>query len=129
MLESVFLKSNRVETSREAWSTALRTSCMSTWETTSKVGTRTRYRRKTWVGARVAKGADCKSAGAAYGGSNPPRPTKARGSPGSVGAEAVGEPFGRDRALRIAGAHAARRTYHLLDAGRGPPVVATGLSR
>ena len=38
MLESVPLKSKRVETSRLAWSTALRTSCMSTSETTSNVG-------------------------------------------------------------------------------------------
>ena len=35
---SVPLKSKRVETSRAAWSTALRTSCMSSSETTSKVG-------------------------------------------------------------------------------------------
>ena len=34
----VFLKSNRVEISRDAWSTALRTSCMSSSDTTSNVG-------------------------------------------------------------------------------------------
>ena len=38
MLESVPLKSKRVPASRLAWSTALRTSCMSTCETTSNVG-------------------------------------------------------------------------------------------
>ena len=42
--ESVSLKSNRVPPRRLAWSTALRTSCMSTSETTSKVGRRA-YRR------------------------------------------------------------------------------------
>src|ERR1700736_4792474 len=42
-VDSVFLKSNRVATSREAWSTAFLTSCMSTCETTSKVGMATRY--------------------------------------------------------------------------------------
>src|SRR6478736_5212275 len=34
----VFLKSKRVEISRDAWSTALRTSCMSSSDTTSNVG-------------------------------------------------------------------------------------------
>jgi len=38
MDESVPLKSKRVAASRLAWSTAFRTSCMSTSETTSKVG-------------------------------------------------------------------------------------------
>ena len=38
MLELVFLKSNRVDSSRCAWSTALRTSWWSTSETTSKLG-------------------------------------------------------------------------------------------
>src|ERR1700722_463585 len=44
MVESVFLKSNRVEDSRFAWSTALRTSCMSTSETMSNVGIAPAYR-------------------------------------------------------------------------------------
>jgi hypothetical protein len=35
---SVPLKSNRLAISRDAWSTALRTSCMSISETTSKLG-------------------------------------------------------------------------------------------
>src|SRR3954447_1873371 len=39
MVEPVSLKSNRVATSRWAWSTAFRTSWRSTSETTSKVGT------------------------------------------------------------------------------------------
>src|SRR3989304_6338254 len=38
ILVSVSLKSYRVPTSREAWSTALRTSCTSTWDTTSNEG-------------------------------------------------------------------------------------------
>src|SRR5438552_14412087 len=38
-LLSVPLKSNRVDNSSRAWSTALRTSCMSTSDTTSKLGT------------------------------------------------------------------------------------------
>ena len=71
----MFLKSKRVVTSREAWSTAFLTSCMSTSETTSKVGTATRYRRSPGSVPEWPKGADCKSAGTAYGGSNPPRPT------------------------------------------------------
>ncbi len=45
MVESVPLKSNRVVASRLAWSTALRTSCMSTSETTSKVGMAKQYPR------------------------------------------------------------------------------------
>ncbi len=40
MLELVPLKSKRVESSRDAWSTALRTSWASTSETTSKLGMR-----------------------------------------------------------------------------------------
>ena len=36
--ESVPLKSKRCEISRAVWSTALRTSCMSSSETTSKLG-------------------------------------------------------------------------------------------
>src|SRR5947209_16706907 len=72
----VFLKSNRLATSRWVWSTALRTSCRSTSETTSKVGIWKRYLSE--IPGSVPewpKGADCKSAGSAYGGSNPPRPT------------------------------------------------------
>jgi hypothetical protein len=38
MLELVPLKSKRVSSSRAAWSTALRASCISTCETTSNVG-------------------------------------------------------------------------------------------
>ncbi len=40
--ELVFLKSNRLAISRPAWSTALRTSCMSISDTTSKLGMETR---------------------------------------------------------------------------------------
>src|SRR5580704_6828107 len=77
MVDSVFLKSKRVTTSREAWSTAFLTSCMSTWETTSKVGIETRYLHVLQGSVpERPKGADCKSAGTAYGGSNPPRPTR-----------------------------------------------------
>src|SRR4051794_41534273 len=49
---------------------------MSTSDTTSKVGMRSRYldRLQGSVPERP-KGADCKSAGTAFGGSNPPRPT------------------------------------------------------
>src|SRR5438132_7167035 len=43
-VESVSLKSKRLLTSRLAWSTALRTSCRSTLETTSNVGMTRRYR-------------------------------------------------------------------------------------
>src|SRR4051812_42869631 len=46
MVESVFLKSKRVLTSRCAWSTALRTSCMSISETTSKLGMHSSYPRQ-----------------------------------------------------------------------------------
>ena len=54
----VSLKSKRVVTSRWAWSTALRTSCRSTSETTSKVGIGQTLSSfpQSWVGARVAKG-------------------------------------------------------------------------
>src|SRR3954469_14772464 len=50
---------------------------MSTSDTTSKVGMRSRYldRLRGSVPERP-KGADCKSAGTAFGGSNPPRPTQ-----------------------------------------------------
>src|SRR5215510_9486465 len=73
----VFLKSNRVLTSRCAWSTALRTSCRSISDTTSKVGMacsrRPVSRRETSVGGLVLydapgsvpewpKGAVCKTA-------------------------------------------------------------------
>lgn len=68
--EFVFLKSNRLTISRCAWSTALRTSCWSSSEVMSKLGMVSsvgggsyccgercrRYRRGSWVGARVAKG-------------------------------------------------------------------------
>ena len=69
MAESVFLKSKRVAASRLAWSTALRTSCMSTSETMSNVGMgasvpappagpgcRARLISPLRVGVRVAKG-------------------------------------------------------------------------
>src|SRR5205823_3987849 len=62
-------------TSRCAWSTALRTSWRSTSETTSKVGTGRRYLAVHGSVPERPKGADCKSAGTAFGGSNPPRPT------------------------------------------------------
>src|SRR4051812_11212993 len=83
MVESVFLKSNRVVTSRLAWSTAFLTSCMSTSETTSKVGMGRRYRERSQGSVpEWPKGADCKSAGTAFDGSNPSRPT---GKPRSRG--------------------------------------------
>src|SRR4051812_30386895 len=52
---------------------------MSTSDTTSKVGMRSRYldRLQGSVPERP-KGADCKSAGTAFGGSNPPRPTRTK---------------------------------------------------
>src|SRR4051812_29285289 len=82
MVESVFLKSNRVATSRPAWSTAFLTSCMSTSETTSKVGMGRSYRERSQGSVpEWPKGADCKSAGTAFGGSNPPRPTSERNKP------------------------------------------------
>src|SRR4051812_6963347 len=72
----VFLKSKRLATSRWVWSTALRTSCRSTSETTSKegIGEKVVWRLHGSV-PEWPKGADCKSAGTAFGGSNPPRPT------------------------------------------------------
>src|SRR3954469_13002455 len=49
---------------------------MSTSDTTSKVGMRSRYLdRPQGSVPEWPKGADCKSAGTAFGGSNPPRPT------------------------------------------------------
>ncbi len=95
------LKSNRCEILRAAWSTALRTSCRSTSDTMSNEnwsfamrpileGRRSyasgdrRLRQKRWllsssgVPGRMPewpKGAACKIAGVAYGGSNPPPPT------------------------------------------------------
>src|SRR5688500_4537579 len=76
--EPVSLKSKRVDSSRCAWSTALRTSCMSSSETTSKEGMERRYPRQLQGSVpEWPKGADCKSAGTAFGGSNPPRPTSA----------------------------------------------------
>ena len=100
------MKSNRVPASRLAWSTALRTSCMSTSETTSNVGMRDTIvsgrapavggvggagprpvgRDRGIVSPRGSvpewpKGADCKSAGTAYEGSNPSRPTHPHGRP------------------------------------------------
>src|SRR3954468_16257440 len=74
--ELVSLKSKRVVISRLAWSTAFLTSCISTSETTSKVGMHKRYRGGPQGSVpEWPKGADCKSAGSAYGGSNPSRPT------------------------------------------------------
>src|SRR3954451_8828415 len=76
MVEPVSLKSNRVEISRLAWSTAFFTSCMSTSDTTSKVGMARRYRGGPQGSVpEWPKGADCKSAGTAFDGSNPSRPT------------------------------------------------------
>ena len=46
------LKSNRVASSRAAWSTALRTSCMSTSETTSKLGMAPNVRGEHAAGGR-----------------------------------------------------------------------------
>src|SRR4051794_6687989 len=59
---------------------------MSTSDTTSKVGMRSRYldRLQGSVPERP-KGADCKSAGTAFGGSNPPRPTsRSQSQPGAA---------------------------------------------
>ena len=64
MLEPVPLKSNRVSSSRDAWSTALWTSCMSTCDTTSNVGMRQHaslgrvedFRMPSRVGARADNG-------------------------------------------------------------------------
>src|SRR4051812_37251870 len=75
-VDSVSLKSKRVVTSRLAWSMAFLTSCMSTSETTSKVGMPKRYRDRLQGSVpEWPKGADCKSAGIAFDGSNPSRPT------------------------------------------------------
>src|SRR5581483_1561446 len=71
---SVPLKSKRLAISRCAWSRALRTSCMSTWDTTSKLGMLAMLDAFGSV-SEWPKEAVCKIAGAAYDGSNPSRPT------------------------------------------------------
>ena len=90
---SVPLKSNRWESSRPVWSTALRTSCRSTSLTMSKENWSLAMSRSLpsaaagWPPGSLSseahhgrmperpKGAVCKIAGDAYGGSNPPPPT------------------------------------------------------
>ena len=97
MVELVPLKSNRVASSRGAWSTALRTSWRSTSDTTSKDGMAAtlpgRYIVAPGSVPEWPKGADCKSAGIAFGGSNPPRPTA--GSQLADVADDVGHDVGR----------------------------------
>ena len=83
------MKSKRVASSRWAWSTALRTSWWSTSETTSNDGMARSLGAAGCIAGRSLcativrpgsvpewpKGADCKSAGNAFDGSNPSRPT------------------------------------------------------
>ena len=90
MTESVFLKSKRVAASRLAWSTALRTSCMSTSETMSNVGMPSAYRRhppcrggsarlSSPAAGRCPSGQRKQAVNLSvntYGGSNPSRPTQ-----------------------------------------------------
>ena len=85
---SVPLKSKRVASSRCVWSTALRTSCMSTSETTSNVGMALLVSSEASEMALLLydsgsvpewpKGTGCKPVAQRYVGSNPTRPT---GSP------------------------------------------------